>query len=277
MKSISLLIFSLILACSQSNNDSYYAEEAVGYADKPVLHYEVTNEEIQLDAQNTSSESFAQEQKIIKTGTLRFAVNDLDKTHAHIKSLAQQYKGILQNDRSGKSYNQIYRDMTLRVPSEHFQAVMDSIGKGVAYFDQNDVTQQDVSEEFVDLQARLKAKRELESRYLELLKQAKNVTEMLEIERELSKIREEIEAREGRLQFLQNRVSYSTINIYFYKTTSDTGITTSYGSKMWNALKSGWNGISLFFLGLLHIWPLFVILFLLFFGIKSYVKRRKKS
>lgn len=277
MKSVSLLIFGLILACSQSNSDSYYTEDAAGYADKSVLYSEMEYEESLDESSTSSSGAFAQEQKIIKTGTLRFAVNDLDKTHAHIKSLTQRYKGILQNDRSGKSYNQTYRDITLRVPSEHFQPVIDSIGKGVAYFDQNDVTQQDVSEEFVDLQARLKAKRELETRYLELLKQAKNVTEMLEIERELSKIREEIEAREGRLQFLQNRVSYSTIHIYFYKTTADTGVTTSYGTKMWNALKSGWNGISLFFLGLLHIWPLFVILFLLFFGIKSYIKRKNKA
>ena len=266
-----------MLACSQSNSDSYYAEESAGYADKDAAYSEMEYTAAIDESQNSSSEVFAQEQKIIKTGTLRYAVDDLDQTHHHIKSLAQRYKGIIQNDRSGKSYNQEYRDMTLRVPSEHFQTVMDSIGKGVAYFDQNDITQQDVSEEFVDIQARLKAKRELETRYLELLKQAKNVTEMLEIERELSNIREEIEAREGRLQFLQNRVSYSTITIYFYKTTTDTGITTSYGTKMWNALKSGWNGISLFFLGLLHIWPLFVILFLLFFGIKYYIKRRNKA
>ena len=133
-----------------------------------------------------------------------------------------------------------------------------------------------IVKEFVDIEARLKTKREIENRYLELLKQAKTVKEMLEIERELSTIREEIEARQGRLSYLQNQVSYSTLNINIYKRTPNRGITTSYEQKMWNAIKSGRNGISLFFLGLLHIWPFFVILLLAVLGVRKHMKRKKK-
>ena len=100
---------------------------------------------------------------------------------------------------------------------------------------------------------------------------------MLEIERELSKIREEIEAREGRLQYLQNQVSESTITIYFYKITSERGVTISYGRKMANALKNGWNGISEFFLGLLHVWPFIILVVLGVFMIRRWIKKRKKK
>jgi hypothetical protein len=167
--------------------------------------------------------------------------------------------------------------MVIRVPSENFQSFINGISEGVSYFDQNEITRQDVSEEFVDLEARLKAKRELEKRYLELLKQAKNVKEMLEIERELSNIREEIEAKQGRLQFLQNRVSMSTVNVDFYTLTAETGITQSYGQKMINALKGGWDGISMFFLGLLYIWPLFVVILIAVLVIRKLLKRNKKK
>ena len=167
--------------------------------------------------------------------------------------------------------------MVIRVPSENFQSFINGVSEGVSYFDQNEITRQDVSEEFVDLEARLKAKRELEKRYLELLKQAKNVKEMLEIERELSKIREEIEAKQGRLQFLQNRVSMSTVNIDFYTLTAETGVTQSYGQKMINSLKGGWDGISMFFLGILYIWPLFVLILIAIFVIRKLLKRNKKK
>ncbi|HLU50656.1 MAG TPA: DUF4349 domain-containing protein [Flavobacteriaceae bacterium] len=274
MKTISLFLFSMVLACSQSKSGDY----AYTQFEEAELAVEDSYSGTTYDGtQSTTNLQVVEEAKIIKTANLRFPANNIDKTHASIKSLVSKHNGIIQEDRSGKGYNELYRDMVIRIPSQHFQTVIDSISAGVDYFDQNNISQQDVSEEFVDLQARLKAKRQLENRYLELLKQAKNVTEILEIERELSVIREEIEAREGRLKFLENRVSYSTINVYFYKTTTDAGVTKSYGSKMGHAIKSGWNGLSVFFLGLLHIWPFFVILFILIFVLKRYLSRRKKN
>ncbi len=273
MKTLSFLIFGFILACSNPSDKSEQSPPEDHLAFEVIEEAEMR----QKDAQSSGDVSTEiQEQKIIKTGNLRFATKNLEETHSKTKHLVNRHEGILQSDRSGKNYNENFRDITIRIPSQHFQTVIDSLSKGVEYFDHKEITQQDVSEEFVDLEARLKAKRELESRYLELLKQAKNVKEMLEIERELSTIREEIEARQGRLNYLQNQVSYSTIHLYFYKTSTDKGVTASYGQKMWNAIVSGWNGISLFFLGLLHIWPFFIILLLIAFGVRKYLKRKKK-
>lgn len=273
MKTLSFLIFGFILACSNTSErsaDHRSSEEHLAY--EVIEESEMQQKSIQPPG-DASLE--IQEQKIIKTGNLRFATKNLEETHTKTLQLVNRYDGILQSDRSGKNYNEVFRDITIRIPYQHFQTVIDSLSKGVEYFDHKDITQQDVSEEFVDIQARLKAKRELENRYIELLKQAKNVKEMLEIERELATIREEIEARQGRLNYLQNQVSYSTIHLYFYKTSTDKGVTASYGQKMWNAVVSGWNGISLFFLGLLHIWPFFIILLIAIIGIRKYVKKKK--
>lgn len=180
----------------------------------------------------------------------------------------------MQSDNSGKDYNRIYKNLIVRVPTENFQKFLNDISEGVDYFDERNISQQDVSEEFIDLEARLNAKRVLEDRYLELLKKANNVKEMLEIERELSNIREEIEAKQGRLQFLQNQVSMSTVSIDFYKTTAETGITQSYGQKMKNAFQRGWNGISVFFLGILYIWPLLLIAIIIVIFLRIFLKNR---
>ena len=269
MKIISALLLVFFLGCSNGNSNKNYE------ADSAMAGMEVA-EEIPISQQLTPPPPPSQdEQKIIKTARLAFETNDVEATHKKIVQLASQYKGLVQSDNSGKSYNRIYKNITVRIPTENFQPFIDGISEGVDYFDQRDISRQDVSEEFVDLEARLKAKRTLEERYLELLKKANKVEEMLQIERELSNIREEIEAKQGRLQYLQNQVSMSTVNIEFYKTTAETGITQSYGQKMKNAFQGGWNGISVFFLGILYLWPLFLVAIIIVIVLRIFLKNRK--
>lgn len=270
MKIVSFLIFAFIMACSQGDSSKSYESEA-SFGDQHIP------QPPSGEVNDISESSSVEEQKIIKTARLAFETKDVEATHKKILQLAPQYKGLVQSDNSGKDYNRIYKNLIVRVPTENFQQFIEGISEGVEYFDQREISRQDVSEEFVDLEARLKAKRILEERYLELLKKANKVEEMLQIERELSNIREEIEAKQGRLQFLQNQVSMSTVNIEFYKTTAETGITQSYGQKMKNALQGGWNGISVFFLGILYLWPLFLIAIIIVFILRIFLKKRKKT
>ena len=201
------------------------------------------------------------EQKIIKTGDIKFETNDLGETYTQMITAVKKHNAIIQNDTEGKEYGSIFRRITVRVPSKNFDLFLSDISKGVSYFDNKEISSQDVTEEYIDIDARLKAKKILEARYLELLKKANKVSEMLEIEAQLSAIREEIEAKEGQLRYMQSQVSMSTINIEFYKTVANEGgATISYGSKIWNAITSGFNSISSFFIGLLSIWPFLIIL-----------------
>lgn len=226
------------------------------------------------DNEVTEEESTV-EQKIIKTGDIRFESNDLGETYNQILTAAKKYNVIIQNDTEGKNYGSIFRKIIVRVPSKNFDLFLSDISKGVSYFDNKEISSQDVTEEYIDIDARLKAKKILESRYLELLKKANKVSEMLEIEAQLSAIREEIEAKEGQLRYMQNQISMSTITIEFYKTVANEGgATISYGSKIWNALSSGFNGISSFFIGLLSIWPFLIILAAIVYFIRKRYKKK---
>lgn len=231
---------------------------------------------IESEAQKTS---LGIEQKIIKTGDIRFETNDLAETYNKITTAAQKYNAIVQNDTEGKDYGSVFRRIIVRVPSKNFDSFLSEISKGVAYFDNKEIASQDVTEEYIDINARLKAKKVLESRYLELLEKAKKVTEMLEIERQLSLIREEIESKEGQIRYMQSQISMSTITIEFYKNiANEGGARISYGSKIGNALLSGFNGISSFFIGLLSIWPFLIILALGFYFIrKRFTKKTNQS
>ncbi len=224
---------------------------------------------------NSQSEEI--EQKIIKSGDLRFETSDIEATHKTIQELVKKHKVIVQNDSEGKDGYTIYRNLTLRIPNDHFDSFINDVSTGVDYFDRKSVSIDDVTEEYIDVASRIKTKKALEERYLQLLKKANKVSEMLEIERELATIREEIEAKEGRLKYIQNKVSMSTINLEFYKTMEHkAGATVSFGTKFVNAIKSGFNGISSFFIWLIEVWPFIVILVALIYFVKRRFKRKSK-
>ena len=217
------------------------------------------------------------EQKIIKEGNLRFETTDLDASYTQIQNAVKSNNASIQNDTEGKDYATVFRKLIIRVPSKNFDPFLTQISKGVSYFDNKEITSQDVTTEFIDIEARLKAKKVLEIRYMELLKKANKVSEMLEIEAQLSAIREEIEAKQGQLNYMQNQVSLSTISVEFYKNVPTDGrVTTSYGTKIWNAFKSGFNNLSSFFIIILSIWPFIAILFAAVYFIKKRVKSKNK-
>jgi hypothetical protein len=253
--------------------------EAVADTAAAVAEYAVSNYDVDETASKAKDEYKGIAPKIIKNGNLRFETGDIEATYAQIKTAVGKHQGIVQNDTEGKDYQSVFKNITVRIPNEKFDAFVADISKGVSYFDNKEISSADVTEEYIDTEARLKAKKVLEARYFELLKKAAKVSEMIEIEKQLSEIREEIEAKEGQLRYMQNRIAMSTVTIQFYKTiASESGVTVSYGSKIWNAIKSGFNGISSFFIGLLEVWPFIVILVaVIYFIRKRFKKKRNKN
>ncbi|MGE8342967.1 MAG: DUF4349 domain-containing protein [Flavobacterium sp.] len=218
------------------------------------------------------------EQKIIKEATLRFETDNLENTFNQVQKAVSNNKARIINDSEGKDYGTVFRNLIVKVPSQNFDRFISDVSKGVSYFEVKNISAEDVTEQFIDLTSRLNTKKKLEERYLQILQKATKVSEILEIEKQISAIREEIEAKEGQLKYLESRVSESTITIEFYKTIAEKeGVKISYGSKLWNAVKSGFYTLSDLLISLLSAWP-FVILFVVFaYFIRRRLKRRKKE
>ena len=216
------------------------------------------------------------EQKIIKEATLRFETDNLETTFNRIQNAATTNKARIINDSEGKDFATVFRNLTVKVPSQNFDRFINDISKGVSYFEVKSISAEDVTEQFIDLTSRLKTKKKLEERYLEILKKANKVSEILEIEEQISTIREEIEAKEGQLKYLESRVSESTIIIEFYKTIAEKeGVKISYGSKLWTAIKSGFFSLSDLLISLLSVWPFVILFCLLAYFIRRRLKRKK--
>ncbi|MBW1658008.1 DUF4349 domain-containing protein [Flavobacterium quisquiliarum] len=218
------------------------------------------------------------EQKIIKEATLKFETDNLENSFSQIQKAVSNSKARIINDSEGKDFATLFRNLTIKVPSQNFDRFINDVSKGVSYFEVKNISAQDVTEQFIDLTSRLKTKKKLEERYLEILKKANKVSEILEIEEQISTIREEIEAKEGQLKYLESRVSESTITIEFYKTIAEKeGVKISYGSKIWNAVKSGFYTLSDLLLSLLSAWPFVILIVVFAYFIRRRLKRRKKE
>lgn len=267
---ILLLVASLFISCKDVEAESA-SDSAIMVSELKSPAKAVAYEAAAVDSAASPVNPSQSETKIIKTADLSFQTSDLSTSYENLYTDIKKYKAIIQNDESGKNDESVYRNLTIRIPSQHFDSFIADISKGVQHFDRKEISQQDVTEEYVDTESRMKSKKKLEERYLQLLSKASKVSEMLEIEKKLAEIREEIEAKEGQLKYMQNRVSMSTVNIQMYTyNASESGATVSYGGKIWNSLKEGFNGLSNFMLSIISIWPFILI----FVGVFIFIKRR---
>ena len=212
---------------------------------------------------------------LIKTGSLNFAVKDFDTAYESIKTKIQNHNGYIvsENSRGAKNTN-----LVIKVPVSDFHQLLELIEKEAdqEYLVTKSVNSQDVTEEYIDVESRIKSKKAIETRYLEILTKARNVTEILKVETQLGKIRTEIEQAEGRLQYLINRSNYSTISltIYEFQVSEVKPVQPiekpSLISKMKNSLIIGWGQVESLLLFLISNW--FAIL--LASGVAYYAKRK---
>jgi hypothetical protein len=265
---IYLSLASLLFSCKENANSPVKYEEVLAM-DKAV---EAASESIMTVDLKKPKKT---ETQVIRTGTLRFETHNLNESYQNIQKSIIKYKGTLQNDASGKDYTSTFRNIIVRIPNNNFIAFLDEISQGVNHFDKKEISSQDVTEQYIDLESRMNSKKTLEKRYLQLLSKANKVSEIIEIEGKLAEIREEIEAKEGQFRYMKNQIAMSTFTIEMYTNdASQSGETASFGSKIWNEIKSGFNGLSSFILLIISIWPFIVISILIFIFIKRKIKKK---
>lgn len=220
-------------------------------------------------------ESAPIERKLIREGSLSFETDDLMGAQRDLDSLIKRYKGYVTADQSFHTYGRESRSLTVRVPADNFDALVTAIGRVAQRIDQRDIRTQDVTEEFVDVEARLRTKKELESRYLKLLDRAANVEEILAIEQQIGALRADIEATEGRLRYLSNQSDLSTLNISYYRPIPTTR---EFGRRFKDGFGNGWENFVDFIIWIINGWPFFVVLAAALFAWKRWwTKRRQRK
>jgi len=207
------------------------------------------------------AETIGQDRKIIKRGNIEFETTDVNKTQSSIVQAVRELNGYIAQDNVVNRSNRIEHRLTIRVPANNFDNLLETISEGVDRFDNRSISVLDVTEEYIDVQSRIKTKRELQTRYTELLAQATSVDEMLTIEREIGKLRTEIESVEGRMRYLADRIAFSTLNVTYYQKieVEETG-KFSFASELKDGIITGWEMFLWFIIGLSYLWVFLLII-----------------
>jgi hypothetical protein len=203
------------------------------------------------------------DKKIIKTADLNLEVKDYEAYYSFLKENTRNIGGYIAKEEQKESDYKIENTLEIKVPVDQFDnAVTLFSGKAEKIYERR-ISSQDVTTEYVDTKSRMEAKRQVRQRYMDLLKQAKNMEEVLNVQSEINSIQEEIESAAGRIEYLGHSSSYSTINLTFYKVVNASAKdndTPTIGTKLSDAFKSGWSWITDLFVGLVSIWPLFILI-----------------
>lgn len=163
--------------------------------------------------QSAAAAADVTERLIVRSGNLALQVNDVADAAAEARRLADALGGYVVNSTQREDAGRPIATVTIRVPANRFDDAMERL-KGLAVKVSNEqVTSKDITEEFVDTDARLRNLRATEARYLELLQQARTVDEILRVEQQLSNVRGQIEQLQGRLNFLQRSAELSAITL----------------------------------------------------------------
>lgn len=163
---------------------------------------------------NSQSSSLEQDRKIVKNASLDILVKKIEDTGEQIKLLVKQYGGVIDSSNvSSSGVDTKYGVMVVRVPNEDFDLVVKEISALALKVNGEQVSSDDVTLRYVDLEARLKSKMAVEGQYVELLQKATKVEEIVAVHAYLDRIREDIEVTQAQLNYLANQVSMSSINI----------------------------------------------------------------
>lgn len=223
------------------------------------------------------------ERKIIYTSEIQVQVEDLDDAAIKLSSLIEKHKGyIASQEIEGQPGWQRTGTWKIRIPVANFDQFRADL-KELGYLERDAINSQDVTEEYVDVERRISNLKRTESRLLEHLESdTSELKDILDVEKELTRVREQVERFEGRLQLLKNLTSMTTVMLTLIERKSydpaeaptfTTQISQTF-SDSWGALVELGQGIVLFIVGLIPWTPILIAIGL---GIRYLIKRNRRA
>lgn len=279
-KTLALLILAvLIMSCSQ-NQKQYrqvmYDMAGIEEEIKPAVGQAPDAAPVPVDKPEVQE---VNKKKIIKDGRMGLKVTDLEKTKTRIDTLVRNFGGYYANENFSNTDWESSFNLKIRLPFSNFEKFIAVIESGIGEVQYKGIDARDVTDQFIDLETRLENKRNYLARYNDLLKQAKSVKEILEIEEKIRVLEEEIDSVTGRLKYLSDLVDYSTLDLTITKRKEfkyNPADRDRFAERLKQSLSKGWFGFVDFTLFLIRIWPVWIIVILLIFAWKRYKKTRLK-
>jgi len=171
------------------------------------------------------------DRKIVKNGDMTLEVNDITVAITGVAAVAKDLNGYVVSSNKSGDQDITYGQISIRVPADRFDEAFDKLRQLAVNVPNESTNSQDVTEQYTDLQAQLRNLQATEAQYLEILKKAEKVEDILAVQRELSNVRGQIEQIQGRIQYLDRTSDMALINVNLQKTKP-------LGGTAWSALET---------------------------------------
>lgn len=270
----------LLLGCGRSPEAVDKAVSAVELSDDAAAPaaMEVASQDAKTTQTATAEPllSIPQQKKIIRSGNIAVEAKDVKASKAALDLLLKKHGGYYEQETLSGGGEYSSYSLVARIPNTHLDQFLRGVEQGGNKLTERSIQSEDVSLHYFDTASRLKSKRSYLERYQQMVGQAKNVKELLEIQEQIRQLQEEIDSQESLMRNLNDQVNYSTLRIQLFEYHGNM----SNGSRsFWRELKEasvdGFVLIGDLLLGLLRLWPIFVLLLLLVVGWRRY--RRSKN
>ncbi len=290
IKLVSFLFVFLLVGCSaneESAKSDMLETDSADYSNEVANISEEEKEESLTDQskETESSKETKTQRMIIHNAAISANVKELSVAQEKITQKVKKYNGyIVESTVYQASESNSYGKMVVRVPEEHFETFLVEAESEVTKVLEHNVTGEDVTEQYVDLESRLKSKRAVEARLLVFMEKAEKTEDLLKISDDLAKVQEEIEIIVGKMKFLENQTSLSTIEMTLYENKIVVPSIENDDLNTWEKIKKQFVTSINFLLSigssilvlLLGNLPVLIILGVLAFISYSLFKRRKK-
>lgn len=220
--------------------------------------------------------------KIIYNATLWLETKQFDQASADLLEAASQAGAYVQSSESSGSAEQGNRSVyyTLRVPAENYSEFLNAAAQAANLIRRSE-SSQDVTAEYVDLEARLASLEQQRQRLDELAAQAESLEDLLAIESQRSEVQYQIESYTGQMNVLQDQISYSTVDVYLDEVTELTPQSTSFISRVGSAFRGSWNGfvsvVQELVIGLIYLLPFLVVAAVVIVAVVLLARRAAKK
>ena len=222
-------------------------------------------------SKNNPASKIDWDKKIIKNASLNLEVKEFKVFNTAVREKTKQFGGYIAMEEQSQSEYKVESIMTIKVPVDQFDNAVTQFTNDAKKFIEKKITSEDVTAEVVDTKSRMEAKKQVRLRYLDLLKQAKNMEEILNVQQEINGIQEQIESAAGRIEYLSNSAVYSTIHLTYFQVLDPSAKDNdqpSFGTKFYQSFRNGLSWMGEVFIGLTSIWPLFLFGFICWIAYK---------
>jgi len=220
---------------------------------------------------------------IIRMGNMGIEVEKFDDAVNKVTEVTKKYSGYISNSSSSQnSSGKKQGTLVLKVPADKYDMLIAEVSTVGKVMSQN-INANDITEEYIDLEAREKTQKELEQRLLKLLSEkTARLTDVVEVEQKLASVRQIIESIDGKMRYLKNQSEMSTLTLSLYEPAI---LVTSSGGgffyELEQAIKKGLRGFTEILSGmitlLIALLPIIILVLIIYWIIKRIIKKRKQK